>query len=122
MGIDAPIRASGDTDNTPGTTLIGPAGQIKLQQGVICALPHIHMHPDDANRFNLKDGDLVDVAINSDDPVTLTDVLVRVSKCIRLEIHIDIDEANAAGLKLDSDYLNIATLIKIKEHADIIGV
>lgn len=122
LGIDAPIRASGDTDNTPGITLIGPAGQITLHQGVICALRHIHMHPDDANQFNLKDGDLVDVAIESDNRVTFGGVLVRVNKYFRLEMHIDTDEAYAAGFLLNSDSLNIATLIKTDQHAHIIGL
>lgn len=99
LGIDAPVRVSGDTDNTPGITLIGPAGPARLKSGVICAFRHIHMHPDDAASFNLRHGDLVTVAVNSENrDLKFGDVLVRVDETYRLEMQLDTDEANAAGV------------------------
>lgn len=99
LGIDAPVRGSGDTDNTPGIKLFGPAGDITLDNGVICALRHIHMHPDDAKHFNVNDGDLVEVEISGGPrDLTFSDVLIRVSEHYKLEMHIDTDEANAAEL------------------------
>ncbi len=118
LGVDAPVRASGDTDNTPGLTLIGPAGSVTLENGVICALRHIHMHPDDAIRFNVHNGDLVNVAVNGGNrDLTFSDVLIRVDEQFRLEMHIDTDEANAAGLQTH----DIGTLIRLDDHARVIG-
>jgi acetate kinase len=99
LGVDAPVRASGHIENTPGITLEGPKGRVTIDRGVICALRHIHMHPDDAIRFGVNDKDIVDVAISSDGrDLIFGDVLVRVSPSYRLEMHIDTDEANAAGI------------------------
>lgn len=99
LGIDAPVRLSGETANTPGIIVVGPAGRIALQSGVICAHRHIHMHPDDAARLKLKDHDSVAVRVDSGGrSLTFGDVIVRVSTEFRLEMHIDVDEANAAGI------------------------
>lgn len=99
LGVDAPVRASGDTENSPGITLTGPAASVTVANGTICALRHIHMPPDDARQFDLHDGDLVDVAVNGGSrDLTFSDVLVRVSEQFKLEMHVDTDEANAAGL------------------------
>lgn len=99
LGIDAPVRLSGDTAHTPGIIVAGPAGRVALQSGVICAHRHIHMHPDDAVRLRLKDRDSVAVRIDSvGRSLTFGAVIVRVSTEFRLEMHIDVDEANAAGL------------------------
>ena len=118
LGIDAPVRASGDTANTPGITLIGSAGTVTLRNGVICALRHIHMHPRDAQRFHVKDGDSVEVAIDSDDrDLTFGDVLIRVSDRFRLEMHIDTDEANASGLHPHDS----GSLMAIEGQARIVG-
>ena len=100
LGIDAPVRSSGDVAGSPGVTLIGPAGSLTLTEGVICARRHIHMHPDDATRFAVHDGDVVDVAIDSEGrDLVFGDVQVRVSSKFQLEMHIDTDEANAAQLE-----------------------
>ncbi len=116
LGVDAPVRASGDTDNTPGITLLGPAGKVTLRNGVICALRHIHMHPDDALIYHVKDGDLVNVAVDSSErDLIFGDVLIRVNDQFRLEMHIDTDEANAAGLK---QYAK-ATLARTEHSAQI---
>ncbi len=118
LGVDAPIRASGDTDNTPGITLLGSRGKITLENGVICALRHIHMHPDDAKLFNVQDGDMVDVAVNGGGrDLTFGDVLIRASEQFNLEMHIDTDEANAAGLQSHG----MATLAQTDDHVRVIG-
>jgi acetate kinase len=99
LGIDAPVRDSGHTKNSPGITLVGPAGTVNLTHGVICARRHIHMHPDDAKRFGVADKDVVEVAVDTEGrDLIFGDVLVRVSPKYVLEMHIDTDEANAAEL------------------------
>lgn len=99
LGIDAPVRASGDVANTPGITLKGPAGTLTLKEGLICAWRHIHMTTADAARYGVKHGDIVDVAINSKGrDLTFGDVMIRVKDSYALEMHIDTDEANAAQI------------------------
>ena len=99
LGLDAPVRASGDVKNTPGITLEGTAGRAELKQGVICAWRHIHMTPEDAEHFGVKDRDVVDVRIDSAArDLVFGDVLIRVKSSYALEMHIDTDEANAAGI------------------------
>lgn len=99
LGIDAPIRESGKVENTPGCKLIGPAGEYILEDGVICAWRHIHMTPQDAQRFGVDDRDIVEVAVGQGDrALTFGNVLVRVSPNYRLEMHIDTDEGNAAEI------------------------
>jgi acetate kinase len=100
LGVDAPVRDSGDVRNSPGITLQGPKGSLTLREGLICARRHIHMHPDDARRFGVKDRDVVEIAIDSEGrDLIFGDVLVRVSDKFRLEMHVDTDEANAAQLQ-----------------------
>ena len=100
LGLDAPVRASGDVANTPGVTLIGPAGSLTLEDGVICAWRHIHMTPADAEAFGVQDKDVVEVSIDSASrDLVYGDVLVRVSTRYALEMHIDTDEANAAEIR-----------------------
>jgi acetate kinase len=100
LGIDAPVRDSGDVRGSPGVTLVGPKGQLTIQEGVICARRHIHMHPDDAAHFGVVDKDVVAIAIDSRGrDLTFGDVLVRVSPKFKLEMHVDTDEANAAELE-----------------------
>jgi len=100
LGIDAPVRISGDTDNSPGIVVAGPEGRVQLRKGVICARRHIHMHPDDAQVFGVTDHDTVAVRIDSEGrDLVFGDVTVRVSPAFRLEMHIDADEANAAGIE-----------------------
>lgn len=116
LGVDAPVRASGHTENTPGITLVGPAGEVTLSDGVICAWRHIHMHPDDAAEFGVDDKDVVDVRIDSDGrDLVFGDVLVRVSDTYRLEMHIDTDEANAAGISRGTE----GTLVRTESSARI---
>ncbi|NQV31109.1 MAG: acetate/propionate family kinase [Phycisphaeraceae bacterium] len=99
LGIEPPIRASGDLANTPGVTLEGPAGSVTLDQGVICAMRHIHMTPQDALSLGLRDKDWVRVRIEGDRELIFGDVLVRVNPKYKLAMHIDTDEGNAANIR-----------------------
>ena len=100
LGIDAPIRNSGDVRNSPGIKLVGPAGELTLTEGLICARRHIHMDPASAEAFGVSDKDVVEVAVDSNGrDLIFGDVLVRVSSKYVLEMHIDTDEANAAELR-----------------------
>jgi acetate kinase len=106
LGIDAPVRESGDLADTPGIAIEGPAGCVTLACGVICALRHIHMTPADADVLGLKDQDSVAVAVVTNHRrVVFGDVVVRVSPEYRLELHLDADEGNAAGLHSGEDVL-----------------
>jgi acetate kinase len=97
LGLDAPLRLSGDLAATPGVILEGPLGRVALTGGVICARRHIHMNPADATRFGLHDHDRVSVRIDSAGrDLTFDDVCVRVAPDFSLELHLDTDEANAA--------------------------
>jgi len=98
LGINAPIRLSGDLDGTPGLVLEGSAGQVELPNGAIYALRHIHMTPADAGRFGLKNNDMVRVRVDGKRELIFGDVGVRVSPKFKLELHLDTDEANAAEL------------------------
>ncbi len=99
LGVDAPVRESGDLARTPGVRIEGPAGTVVMTQGVICALRHIHMRPIDAAVFGVVDGDRVDVRVGEGGrELTFGDVKVRVREDFRLEMHVDTDEANAAGI------------------------
>jgi len=107
LGINAPVRMSGDLDGTPGLILEGPAGQIEIKNGVIYAQRHIHMTPDDARSFGLQDGDVVRVRAGDERELIFGDVVVRVSPKFKLELHLDTDEANAADLNTgDIAYLD----------------
>ncbi len=97
LGVDVPVRQSGDVDGTPGIILASPGGVVGLEQGLMVASRHIHMTPEDAARLNVKDKDIVDVRLDSERPVVLADVLVRVSPDFQLAMHIDLDEGNGAG-------------------------
>ncbi len=97
LGIDAPVRHSGDLEGTPGGVISSSNGIIALDRGFIVAGRHIHMHPDDAAHFGVKDMDLVCVQTESHRPVIFRDVLIRVNKNFQLSMHIDFDEGNASG-------------------------
>lgn len=99
LGVKAPIKESGQLEQTPGIELIGPAGSMTLPHGTIVALRHIHMTGRDAGRMGVKDKDIVEVETAGTRRGTLGNVLVRVSDSFSLELHVDIDEANACALK-----------------------
>ncbi|CAG9619992.1 phosphate propanoyltransferase [Sutcliffiella rhizosphaerae] len=98
LGVKPPIRQSGDIAGSESITLMGPRGQLRLEEGLICASRHIHMHPDDSIRLGVKNGNLVDIKVNGERATTFSNVLIRVSEKYSLEMHIDLDEANAANI------------------------
>jgi acetate kinase len=98
LGIKAPIRPSGDLEGSPGITLEGPKGTCDIPYGVICALRHIHMSPEDALSFSLKDRDVVLIRVKGQRTLIFGDVLVRLSPDFLTSLHLDTDEANAASL------------------------
>ena len=102
LGINAPVRESGRLEGAPGIRLKGPAGEIELEQGVIRALRHIHMPPADADHIGVRNGARVSVRLAGDRATIAEGVLVRVSPGAALEMHIDRDEANAAGVASES--------------------
>ena len=100
LGItDLPVRDSGNTEGTPGLKLVGPKGEVEIDKGVIVAARHIHMHTTDAEKYGLKDKDIVSVKVNGQRGLTFDNVLIRVNDAYALDMHIDIEEGNAAGLK-----------------------
>lgn len=106
LGVKAPIALSGHLQGTPGITLIGPRGTVDLPCGVIIAKRHIHMTPAQAAARHLKDGQIVDVETFGERRGILGDVIIRVSDTAGLEMHIDVDEANACSLS-NHDYIMI---------------
>lgn len=98
MGIDVPVRMSGNVKDTPGCIVLGPKGHIELEQGVIRAQRHVHMSPDDAKYYGVKQGDMMRLRIDSSCPITLEEVVCRVDPAFKLEVHIDTDEGNACDL------------------------
>jgi len=98
LGIDAPVRISGDLNGTPGITLMGPHGQVVLESGVICAMRHLHMSPQDAIELGVRDGDMVWIRVEGPRSLVFGDVAVRVHPQYPLDMHIDMDETNAAEL------------------------
>ncbi len=112
LGIKAPIRASGDLEGSPGITLDGPNGTHLIPQGVICSLRHIHMSPEDALSFGLRDRDIVSVKVEGERTLVFGDVLVRVHPDFQLSMHIDTDEANAANIRTGME----GSLISIQDR------
>ena len=98
LGLKAvPVRESGDVAGTPGIKLIGPAGEIEIDEGCIIAKRHIHMTPADAEGLGVTNGEVVKVLVKSDRTTIFDDVVVRVSPSYALAMHIDTDECNAAA-------------------------
>lgn len=100
LGLEPPIRDSGKLDNSPGVRLVGPKGSVTIERGVILSKRHIHFHPKDAEKMKIKDGSEVRVRCGAGDRAAVYEgVLCRVSEKFALELHLDTEEANAAGLK-----------------------
>ena len=98
IGVTAPIRESGDVAGSGVCKLVGPCGEVELKEGVIAAKRHVHMTPDDAKRFNVANGEIVNVKIETEGrSLIFGDTVVRVSDNYALAMHIDTDESNAAG-------------------------
>lgn len=102
LGFEIPLRASGDIKGTPGGMLMGPAGFFEMESGIIRALRHVHMHPDDAAYYGVKAGEDMKLRIGGPCGLTLEKMLVRVDKSFKLEVHIDTDEGNACNLQADT--------------------
>ncbi len=97
LGLTVPVRLSGDICGSPGATLVGPKGEVQLQEGVLAAQRHIHLTPEDAAKFGVKDKQLVTLAAYTARPVEFKDTAVRVSPQFASFVHLDYDEANACG-------------------------
>lgn len=102
LGVAPPLRESGKFEGTPGITLRGPAGAVVIPSGVILAHRHVHMNPAQATDHGVRDRDMIQVRVEGDREMTMGDVIVRVNPGSDLDLHIDTDEANAAGLISDS--------------------
>ncbi|MBP5661905.1 MAG: phosphate propanoyltransferase [Clostridia bacterium] len=98
LKVKAPVRESGDVAGSAGITIIGPKGVVTLKEGCIIANRHIHMTPEDGVKYGVKDGDYVTVDACGERKTRFYDVQIRVSDKFRLEMHLDTDDANAAGL------------------------
>ena len=109
LKVNPPVRESGKIEGSAPVTIVGPKGTVSLREGCIIANRHVHMSPDDAAAFGVKDGDYIDVDVLSGTRKSRWfDVQVRVHKDFRLEMHVDTDDANSAGLKNGS----IVTVVK----------
>ena len=98
LKVKPPVRESGKTEGSAGITIVGPKGAVQLKEGCIIANRHIHMSPEDGARFGVKDNDTVTVDVAGTRRTRWYDVQVRVHKDFRLEMHVDTDDANAAGI------------------------
>lgn len=99
LGVRAPIRESGQLEGTPGIRVVGPNGEVEIKRGVIVALRHIHLDPATAEHMGVHDGQLVRVEVGGLRGAILNNVLIRVSDKYAPEMHIDVEEANALGVK-----------------------
>ncbi len=98
LGIQPPFRESGDLEGSPGCRLSGSYGELVLEQGVIAALRHIHMHPNDAKEYGVRDKQRVKIRVEGERSLTFDNVIVRVHPEYALEMHIDVEEGHAAGI------------------------
>ena len=100
LGIDIPVRMSGDIKGTPGGYVMGPKGMLEMKEGIIRAARHVHMSPSDAKFYNVKHLDKITLKVDSKGCMTrFDDLIVRVDPSFKLEVHIDTDEANACDLE-----------------------
>ena len=99
LGVDLPHRLSGDIAGTAPLVLVGPEGVVDLQEGAIRAKRHIHVNPQDAQRLGVRNGQVVSVRTTGEMSVTFNNVVIREGEGLNLEMHLDTDEANAAGIR-----------------------
>jgi putative phosphotransacetylase len=102
LGFELPHRISGDIRGTLGCMLMGPAGFFEMEQGVIRAMRHVHMHPTDADYYGVKAGDSMKLKIGGPCGLVLEKMLCRVDSSFKLEVHIDTDEGNACNLQAET--------------------
>jgi putative phosphotransacetylase len=100
---DIPVRISGNIEGTPGALITGPKGHVQMKKGLIRAAIHVHMNPDDAKLYGVKQGDVMKLRVGGDAGVTFNRVHVRIDPKSLLNVHMDTDEANACGLHLAKD-------------------
>lgn len=98
LGIDAPVRLSGNIGGTPGCYLVGPHGGMELKEGVVRAARHVHMSPAEAEYYDVKAGDLMRLVVDSEQGGSLEGLICRISNKEKLEVHLDTDEGNALDL------------------------
>lgn len=104
IGLNVPVRISGDIDGTPGIVMMGPKGLVELKQGVIRAAIHVHMNPAEATQYGVKQGDVMSLRVAGPTPVVFERVHVRIDPTSRLNVHMDTDEANACALHLATGF------------------
>ena len=109
LGIKAPIRESGDLAGTPGCKIVGPAGEIEIEEGVIVALRHIHLSLEEAEEAGVKDKDWVSIKLEGERALVFDKVLIRASNKFKAECHLDTDEGTAAGCGPDA----VCEIVKI---------
>ena len=102
LGFNIPVKNSGDIAGTPGCMLMGPAGFLKMNEGVIRAAPHVHMAPEDAEFYGVENKSFMKLRVGGDVGVTFDRIFVRVDPSFKLEVHIDTDEGNACGFSPDT--------------------
>ena len=102
LGFDIPVRMSGEIAGTPCCMLMGPNGFLPMPEGVIRAMPHVHMHPDDAAFYGVQHKDAMKLRVHGPVGCTFDNLVVRVDPSFKLEVHIDTDEGNACGLQPDT--------------------
>ena len=98
MGIDLPVRMSGNIKDTPGCIVLGPKGFIEMKEGVIRAMRHVHLNPDEAAYYGVKNGDPMRLHVEGDCGMVVEGVIARIGKGLKLEVHLDTDEGNACNL------------------------
>ena len=98
VGITAPIRESGDVEGTPGCKIVGPCGEFETENGVMIAMRHIHVTPEDAEKYGLKDKQIVSVKVGGPRATVFCETVVRVSEKFQTRMHVDFDENNGAAL------------------------
>jgi putative phosphotransacetylase len=97
LGFNVPVRNSGNISGTPGCMLMGPAGFLRMDEGVIRAAPHVHMAPEDAAFYGVENKSFMKLRVGGDLGITFDRIFVRVDASFKLEVHIDTDEGNACG-------------------------
>lgn len=99
LGLNPPVRESGDIAGSPGIRIVGPAGEVTIGEGVIVAARHIHFHTDEAAKWGIRDKQRLRVRVGGERGLVFENVIARVSDQFALDMHIDTDEANAAGVQ-----------------------
>lgn len=98
MGLNLPVKMSGDVKGTPGCIVLGPKGHFEMKEGVIRAMRHVHMNPKEAEYYGVKQGDPMVLSVESRCPMKFDNVIARIDPALKLEVHIDTDEGNACDL------------------------